>query len=820
MINNKNTTLLRKQHLKQVLFLYASICFSFMAFLLWLYIPYAIQPFNHLFFLLAFLGIVVLAAIPFLYEDFRLKQSKYLLKHINAHPKMEYSTTLLVKNSDNLNSLEKIQLSKIQTRVSKVFNELNTPHFFGKAFICVFINLLLVGWVIQFQLDTQAVKSPVSNILPNAKSSLEFGIADSTQVVSLKDYKIKVIPPKYTRLQSFAQKEMDIEIAEGSLIEWRLQFDRNAPKPIVEIDGKSIPFRTNDSVNYAIELTLKTPRKTWYNLKADTTIKAPILNTLYAINVIPDKKPIVRITNLKHYQQIRESELKPQMIRYILKDDYGISKADIQLLKSSGDGESVIFEEENYALSTVRKEEEQSLTINLNDLKPEPGDEFYIRIEASDNHPAKKQTVFSDTYIIAIEDTTKQQADFTMALGMDREPEYFRSQRQLIIDTENLIEQKTDLSELTFKEESNNIGIEQKLLRLRYGKFLGEEFEGTIGIRTSYNHASRTPNKKVSNNTVSEKTHHQHEESLEHHHDHDHHEEEHHHEHDHHKEEHQTHKKHDHNHHENCDHNHEHDMLEEVEHFDEKEHGHENELLAHDHSSHDDDHDHSSHNYHHHGEETENPEAPKNWLAPFQHFHDNAESNTFFESEVKAKLKAALAQMWDAELQLRLGQPALSLPYQHKALKLIKEVQQASRVYVERVGLDLPEIDVAKKRLRGELDEITDPKHIISLPADQVVQKIYLALQKVEYLIHQQTYTFETHQTVNKIKDLLYGIREKDENCYVQCLHILNQIPNKINKLHELQYVLHLFLKENESLSGKTVRKNSRLENLYWQYVN
>ena len=65
--------------------------------------------------------------------------------------------------------------------------------------------------------------------------------------------------------------------------------------------------------------------------------------------------------------------------------------------------------------------------------------------------------------------------------------------------------------------------------------------------------------------------------------------------------------------------------------------------------------------------------------------------------------------MWDAELHLRMGEPQKALPYEYQALKLIKEVQQASRVYVERVGFEPPEIKVAEKRLSGELDEIQTP---------------------------------------------------------------------------------------------------------------
>jgi len=176
--------------------------------------------------------------------------------------------------------------------------------------------------------------------------------------------------------------------------------------------------------------------------------------------------------------------------------------------------------------------------------------------------------------------------------------------------------------------------------------------------------------------------------------------------------------------------------------------------------------------------------------------------------------------MWDAELQLRLGKPSLSLPFQQKALKLIKEVQQASRVYVERVGIDLPKIDVAKKRLSGELDEITDPKHDYKIKPEELVQNIYKALQIIDDLKQQKIYNKNVSQNLSSVKVLLAGLRHKNENCYVQCIHSINQVPNDKSQLQMLKFLLNSFLKEYEPLSGKTVQKNSRLEDLYWGFIN
>ena len=66
-------------------------------------------------------------------------------------------------------------------------------------------------------------------------------------------------------------------------------------------------------------------------------------------------------------------------------------------------------------------------------------------------------------------------------MAVNRMPEYFRSQRQIIIDTEKLIAKRKKLAAKEFNSTSNEIGFDQKVLRLRYGQFMGEEFETNIG---------------------------------------------------------------------------------------------------------------------------------------------------------------------------------------------------------------------------------------------------------------------------------------------------------------------------------------------------
>jgi len=159
-------------------------------------------------------------------------------------------------------------------------------------------------------------------------------------------------------------------------------------------------------------------------------------------------------------------------------------------------------------------------------------------------------------------------------------PEYCRSQRQIIIDTERLLADRPRITQEEFRDRAQSIGIDQHLLRLRYGELVGDESEtGDIaGVDESG--------------------------------------------------------------------------------------------------------------------------------APQVHRHDMEENATLLAGSVKATLKAALAEMWEAELRLRTYDPQGALPYEYRALELLKQVQQAARVYVRRTGFEPAPLEPDRNRLAGELDGI------------------------------------------------------------------------------------------------------------------
>jgi hypothetical protein len=220
-------------------------------------------------------------------------------------------------------------------------------------------------------------------------------------------------------------------------------------------------------------------------------------------------------------------------------------------------------------------------------------------------------------------------------MGVNVVPAYFRSQRQIIIDTEKLIAEQPRLSATTVAERGNNLGHDQKILRMRYGKFLGEEFEQGIGET-----ATRPPVAEQDNPATAEQ---------------------------------------------------------------------EDSKKAEEHTA-DDGHDHSHDNLPPSARDMPGEAATAALMEPYMHLHDDSETADFLEPEVKAKLRGVLAQMWEAELRLRTSRLTEALPYEYRALRLLKQVQQQTRAYVKKSGFTPPVLPEATLRLTGEMGNAAAPR--------------------------------------------------------------------------------------------------------------
>ena len=149
---------------------------------------------------------------------------------------------------------------------------------------------------------------------------------------------------------------------------------------------------------------------------------------------------------------------------------------------AKGSGEGVKFREVQRPLRRAVGTDPRSAVygdeLELDAFQLEPGDEVYFHALVSDRRFPRPNTARSETRFLVLRAPDAATSDPVGALaGVNRLPPFFRSQRQVILDTERLIADRDKIDEATWLARSQEIGVDQKLLRLRYGQFLGEEFE-------------------------------------------------------------------------------------------------------------------------------------------------------------------------------------------------------------------------------------------------------------------------------------------------------------------------------------------------------
>ncbi|ASV30644.1 tryptophan-rich sensory protein [Maribacter cobaltidurans] len=578
---------------------------------------------------------------------------RFSLENICSHvdrtiPPMEHSTALLLESENQLSVLAQIQQSKVSRILQKHKREIHFKNylwpFLGLAVICFISAWWLMGTGILLSKD-QKSGIPKDDVV-------HFQVLDSVseKIVppNMVTQDIRIRYPDYTQESVKYTSNMNLKVLEGAQITWNLEFDQPLQYALLQMGEDSLAMNM-DTGRYSKRMIAD--RSNFYSIKFVDTLGHGYLSDLFALETYPDESPKIEIQGLPQFSSF---DFKgPQQLKFSagISDDFGISDVAIVATVSKGSGESVKFREERLGFDSKftsgTKQQDLSKSLNLKDLRMEPGDELYFYVEAIDNKRPKANMARTETFFAVIKDTVINQFAVEGTLGADLMPDYFRSQRQLIIDTEKLIADQPSIEKREFNSRSNELGFDQKALRIKYGEFMGDETEGPV--------ASEVQQESHDENPLAEYTH-----------DHD--------------------------------------------------GANEHNLVAEEHEDHSDE---------------EGEEDP---LEAYVHNHEDPEASTLFAQSLRSKLKQAMAEMWDAELYLRLFQPEKSLPYQYKALKLIQEIKNSARIYVHRIGFDPPPIK-EDKRLTGELKEIGNYSKNEALEKEELFANMQKAVTRLEMLL-------------------------------------------------------------------------------------
>ncbi len=391
------------------------------------------------------------------------------------HQKMqgtEYSLALLDK--EDLNLAERLQMERLYGQIEgqappRVWLAQLWPY--GLLLLAAFLFRLVVPY---FGTENAAEKAEqnVLNQRPERKEVLP---------PSLQTAEVHVQPPAYSGLRSTESADLNVAALSGSRLTWRVKLANAADISLRLSDGKS-QGNVFQEKNGTYEYRDKLLHSGIYNLKAYRSDSLVWQSEFYRLEAQPDEPPKITPASKELYRYHLLSDAKKISVSAKISDDFRVQNAFIVATLARGSGESVKFREVRLPLSPSSfKQANLTKVLDLKALDFTPGDELYYYWAAVDNRQPETNFTKSDTYFIVYRDTTRMEESELATMAVNRMPEYFRSQRQIIIDTEKLIARRKKINDKEFKSTSNEIGFDQKVLRLRYGQFLGEEFETNIG---------------------------------------------------------------------------------------------------------------------------------------------------------------------------------------------------------------------------------------------------------------------------------------------------------------------------------------------------
>lgn len=540
----------------------------------------------------------------------------WLQRQLDGSGASEDSADLLFTDDTALNPLQRRQRAHVLVRLEHAVPELRPRWPRAAIALCVVgggaAALLALGW-------PHAAPSSMAALAPQARTT-------TAGPPRLQSTRLRIEAPAYTGQPARTQNALDAKVAADSRLSWSVRFDRAPRAAWLQFhDGRRLPLREHEGQWQAQDVA-RTP--VLYRIVSEPALAD---TRLHRLDVVADRAPTVRVIDPPSSLVLGTPGQRQWTLRFEASDDHAVAgQATLSITTTQGSGENITFVRRSVALTgtgtpTARR---FAHTLDLAALGAQPGNDVIAQLEVRDNRAPSPQIGRSNSVILRLPSTEAVRGAELEGRIKKTLPAYFRSQRQIIIDAEALIRERRRLAADPFMTRSDAIGVDQRILRMRYGQFLGEESEGAPK-------APPTSDLPTSDVPVADT--------------------------------------------QDDDHAHDHDARIGAD----DEHGHD------------------------HGGAAAAPQAPPVFgsatdvLSEYGHTHDHAEAATLLDPQTRATLKAALDQMWSSEGELRQGRPEQALPHAYKALGFIKQVQQAERIYLARVGPELPPVDEGR-RLGGD----------------------------------------------------------------------------------------------------------------------
>ncbi|MEG0193659.1 MAG: hypothetical protein RR698_10875, partial [Stenotrophomonas sp.] len=411
--------------------------------------------------------VALLAGVALATWRSRQLDRRWLVRQLDRHAPLQDSADLLFAPDDALNPLQHRQRAHVHATLQTQTPDLRTawPR-----------RALLAAWLGALVVIALALGWPRTSGGTARPSPVTAPLATPAQPPRLQSSRLAINTPAYTGQPARVQSTLDAKVAQGSALQWSLRFSAQPREAVLQFhDGRRVALRREGD---SWTGTWTADRPALYRVVTVPALAGP---RLYRLDVLPDQPPRVRVLAPDRTLVLGMPGQRQWALQFEATDDHGVAAdAQLKITLAQGSGENITFREHTLTLAgsgtpTLRR---FARTLDLAALGAESGNDVIAQLQVRDNRAPAPQTAQSTSVILRLPSVEQVQGAELEGMVKKTLPAYFRSQRQIIIDAEALIKLRRQLPAEEFIKRADAIGVDQRILRLRYGQFLGEESEG------------------------------------------------------------------------------------------------------------------------------------------------------------------------------------------------------------------------------------------------------------------------------------------------------------------------------------------------------
>ena len=435
-------------------------------------------------------GTLIVALLVWTARSLRAYDGPWLARRLNASsPAFDDSLELLFEApAADEHGLAALQRARLLSRLQQVVLPDLRPRFPRRQ--------LLLVWGGALAATAAALLMPLIARHWNTLTATRAAAGTPRAAALAATGRLVIEPPAYTGLGTQESASLDAKVPEGAKVAFTVRVGTDAGGvTLVFHDGSRIKLQHDGNTWHGERVLFASAL---YRVQLDEVppngAALALADHLYRLDVIPDRPPELIVRAPDHTSSLLSKGQKTWELMFEARDDYGLGPAELSLAHVQGSGENIQTSQQTFVLTgdgdgrhrIYRK------TLDLGALGLAEGDDLIVRLAVADNHPAPPNRTESASFVLRWPAEVEALSSGMEGLVQKTLPAYFSSERQLIIDSEALQADRGREGTPRFTARSDALAAEQRILRLRYGEFLGEESE-----RSAQHDADATPSSRA-----------------------------------------------------------------------------------------------------------------------------------------------------------------------------------------------------------------------------------------------------------------------------------------------------------------------------------